>query len=274
MASGGERRMLFDIRGKRKHVVRVVYAILALLMGASLFLVVGPVNIGSLLGNSNATTETTKIFQERAERLERELRKHPEDEGKQLSLIRTRLSAGQAAASNDTRNGNPPGAEAREEFEAATAAWDAYEKQVGTKSASPTAAQLVAQAWLVLAESQSAAPSGFEEAFESLEEAGRVQRVYAEGKPSASSFTTLALYLLIAGKFGEGDRAGKRAESLATSKQQRKEVAKQLDSARKQGKKNQKTKKELAKAEKGKGKEQLENPFGGLGGGSSVTGAP
>ncbi len=42
----GERRMLFDIRGRRKHVVRVVYAILALLMGASLFLVVGPFNIG------------------------------------------------------------------------------------------------------------------------------------------------------------------------------------------------------------------------------------
>ena len=81
MASGGERRMLFDIRGKRKHVVRVVYAILALLMGASLFLVVGPVNIGALLGNSTTTSETTKIFDERAERLERELRKNPDDEG-------------------------------------------------------------------------------------------------------------------------------------------------------------------------------------------------
>ena len=41
----GERRMLFDIRGRRKHVVRVVYAILAILMGASLFLVVGPVRL-------------------------------------------------------------------------------------------------------------------------------------------------------------------------------------------------------------------------------------
>ena len=68
MASGGERRMLFDIRGKRKHVVRVVYAILALLMGASLFLVVGPVNLGSLLGSSTGTTETTKIFEERAQK--------------------------------------------------------------------------------------------------------------------------------------------------------------------------------------------------------------
>ena len=58
MASGGERRMVFDTRGRRKHVVRVVYAILAVLMGASLFLVVGPINIGSLLGNS--TTPVTR----------------------------------------------------------------------------------------------------------------------------------------------------------------------------------------------------------------------
>ena len=47
--------MLFDIRGRRKHVVRVVYAILALLMGASLFLVVGPFSIGNLVGNGGTT---------------------------------------------------------------------------------------------------------------------------------------------------------------------------------------------------------------------------
>ena len=46
--------MVFDIRGRRKHVVKVVYAILALLMGASLFLVVGPVNIAGLLAAAAA----------------------------------------------------------------------------------------------------------------------------------------------------------------------------------------------------------------------------
>ncbi len=267
MASGGQRRMLFDVRGRRKHVIRVVYAILALLMGASLFLVVGPVNIGALLGNSTSTTETTKIFQERAERLERELRKHPSDESKRLALVRTRLSGAQAAAAADAKSGNPPGPQAREEFEAATAAWAAYEKHAGKQELSPTVAQLVASAWLFLAENPSA---GFEEAFESLEEAGRVQRIYAEGRPSASSYATLALYQLIVGNLAEGEQSGKKAESLAASKQQRKEVAKELKAARKQGKKNLKSKKEVAKAEKGKGKEQLENPFGGLGG-SSVT---
>lgn len=262
MAQGGERRMLFDIRGRRKHVIRVVYAILALLMGGSLFLVVGPVNLASLIGNSNnASSETQKLFQERAERIEKELRKNPNDEAKELALIRTRLQAGQAIASADQNQGQAPGAEAREEFEAATTAWDAYEKQAGAE-ASPTVAQLVAQAWVFLAETSAA---DFEAAFESLEEAGRVQKVYAKAKPSASSYTTLALYQLIIGNFKEGNASGKEAEKLATSKQQRKEVEKALKGARKQGKKNLKTKKEVAKAEKGKGKESLENPFGGLG---------
>jgi hypothetical protein len=269
MASGGERRMLFDIRGRRKHVIRVVYAILALLMGASLFLVVGPVNIGALIGNSSTTTEATKIFDERAERLEAKLRKSPEDEALRLALIRTRLSAGQAAAGADAREGNPPSAEARREFEAATQEWDRYEKQAG-KQASASVAQLVAQAWIVIAENPAAA---FEEAFEAIEEAARVQAIYAEARPSASSYTTLALFQMVGGEFAAGEKSGKRAEGLATSKQQRKEVGKAVDQAKKQGKQNLKTKKALAKAEKGKGKEQLENPLGGLGSGpTSVTG--
>ena len=78
MAEGGERRMLFDIRGRRKHVVRVVYAILALLMGASLFLVVGPVNIGSLVGNEQHDSSASKVLDEQAERIERKLRNEPE----------------------------------------------------------------------------------------------------------------------------------------------------------------------------------------------------
>ena len=65
----GERRMVFDIRGRRKHVVRVVYAILALLMGASLFLVVGPFNIGNLVGNGSSTN-ASQILNEQAERIE------------------------------------------------------------------------------------------------------------------------------------------------------------------------------------------------------------
>src|SRR3954454_25198575 len=83
--------MLFDIRGRRKHVVRVVYAILALLMGASLFLVVAPFSLGSLVGNGS-TTSAAQGLQEQAERTEEKLRGEPESEALLLAVTRERLS--------------------------------------------------------------------------------------------------------------------------------------------------------------------------------------
>src|SRR4249920_333048 len=97
----GERRMLFDIRGRRRHVVKVVYGILALLMGASLFLVVGPVNIGALLGTSQEVNRTAEIFDEQAERTEERLRKDPTNEDVLLSLTRVRINAGRAKSEVD-----------------------------------------------------------------------------------------------------------------------------------------------------------------------------
>jgi hypothetical protein len=84
--------MLFDIRGRRKHVVRVVYAILALLMGASLFLVVGPFSLGSLGGGGGATS-AAKVLQEQSERTEQKLRREPESEALLLALTRSRITA-------------------------------------------------------------------------------------------------------------------------------------------------------------------------------------
>ncbi|MGZ4384551.1 MAG: hypothetical protein ACXVY3_08125, partial [Gaiellaceae bacterium] len=85
MAQGGERRLVFDVRGRRKHVVRVVYAILAILMGGSLFLVVGPVNLTELI-HSGGSTSPNKALDEQAERIEKRLAKEPKDEGLLLAL--------------------------------------------------------------------------------------------------------------------------------------------------------------------------------------------
>src|SRR6476659_5039236 len=104
----GERRMLFDIRGRRKHVVKVVYAILALMMGASLFLVVGPVNIGSLLNTANETTPSTEIFDEQIERTEQRLHKDPNNPDILLSLTRARINAGRANSEVDPTTGESP----------------------------------------------------------------------------------------------------------------------------------------------------------------------
>jgi hypothetical protein len=253
--------MLFDIRGRRRHVVRVVYAILALLMGASLFLVVGPFNIANLIGGSS-TTSASKALDEQAERLERKLRTEPDNEVLLGALTRTRISAGNALTEVSQETGAkivPP--EGHQEFEQAAATWHLYLKQAN-KVSGPISA-LMAAAYFTLAET---AP-GFEEAEKYVAESAATQSLVAEAQPTINSLTTLAIYQYYAGNFKAGDEAARKAEAKA-SKAEAKEVKKKMAEFRARGKAFEKQKQEFAKQERKKGKESLQNPFGGLGGSS------
>ncbi|HWW67895.1 MAG TPA: hypothetical protein VNY83_07920 [Solirubrobacterales bacterium] len=267
MAQSGERRMVFDIRGRRKHVVRVVYAILALLMGASLFLVVGPVNIGGLLGNNSSTSSAASLFEEQAATTERKLKKSPEDPSLLLSLTRTRISAANALTKVNPTTGQPETTpEARTQFEKAGEAWSRYLKQAGGNP-SPSVAQLSARALFSLAETSTTGP----EAEANIKAATQAQQIFAEAQPSLGAVSTLAIYKYFAFDFAGGEKEGKRAQSLASSKSQKKEVEKQLAEVRKRAKSFQKQVKASAKATKGSGKEALKNPLGGLSGSSGSS---
>lgn len=253
--------MLFDIRGRRKHVVRVVYAILALLMGASLFLVVGPFNIANLIGGST-TTSAGKVLNEQAERIERKLRTEPDNEDLLGALTRARISAGNALTKVSLETGAKiVSPEAHEAFEQAAVAWHRYLKQADSVSA-PIAA-LMATAYFTLAESS----SGIEAAEENVAAAAGAQGIAAEEQPTINSLTTLAIYQYFAGNFKAGDEAARKAEAKAP-KSEAKEVKKKMAEYRARGKSFEQQKKEFAKQEKEKGKESLQNPFGGLGGSS------
>jgi hypothetical protein len=253
--------MLFDIRGRRKHVVRVVYAILALLMGASLFLVVGPVNIGNLIGSNGSASNAAKVLQEQAERTEQKLRREPDNEALLLSLTRTRIGAGNALTETNPETGatvlTPEG---KEELRRGLNAWQDYLKQ--TKEPKASAALLASRGYFSLAESSFA----LEEVVEAVEGAARAQRLAANAQPSIGTLTTLAIYEYYSGNFAAGDKAVKEAEAKATSKAEAKEVSKQMKEYRKRGKAFEAQKKQIVKQEKAQGKERLENPLGGLGG--------
>ena len=258
--------MLFDIRGRRKHVVRVVYAILALLMGASLFLVVGPFNIGNLVGNDSAS-EASKVLQEQAERTEQKLRREPKNEDLLVALTRSRLTAANSLTEVNSETGatffTPEG---RQELERGIEAWNSYLKQAKEPKAS--VALLVSRGYFGLAESS----TGFEEAVENVAGAAKTQRIAAEGQPTVNSLTTLAIYEYYAGNFAAGDKAVSKAEAKAPSKAEAKEIGKQMVEYRKRGKAFEAQKKEVAKEEKKVGKERLQNPFGGLSGGAGTLG--
>jgi hypothetical protein len=267
MASSGERRMLFDTRGKRKHVIRVVYAILALLMGASLFLVVGPFNIGNLIGNSSSTGSAAKVLHEQAERIERRLAQNPGDEQLLLTLTRAQINAGNAGIEQTSETAAPVVTpEATKDFEAAAETWSRYLKQAGPEPNS-TAAQLVASTYFRLAESSATVG----EAQENVSKAAEAQGIAAGQDPNLNTLSTLAIYEYFAGNFSGGDAATRQAAAKVT-KAEAKNVEKQLAEYRKRGRAFAKQKKEVAKFEQEKGKESLENPFGGFGGGGSLGG--
>lgn len=259
----GERRMLFDTRGRRKHVIRVVYAILALLMGASLFLVVGPFNLGELVGNSSGGS-ASEVFEEQAERIEGRLAKNPQDEQLLLALTRARINAGNAQI-EPVAEGEvaPVSADASKEFAAASEAWNRYLKLVGDEP-SATAAQLVAGTFFRLAEAGS---SSLREIEEYVDQAAKAQRIAAEQEPNLGSLSTLAIYEYFHGDFAAGDKAMNEAIAEAPAKGEAKGIEKQLAQYRKQAEQFQKSVKQAAKQEQSVGQEGLQNPF-------SLGGAP
>ena len=263
MAASGERRLVFDTRGKRKHVIRVVYAILALLMGASLFLVVGPVNIGSLLGNQTSTSSAASVLHEQSERIERRLAKDPTDETLLLALTRARIAAANAQIEPVAAGEAPtvPTA-AHEDFEAALQSWNRYLKQAGGEP-NASAAQLVAGSFFRLAESGS---RSLEELQSNLANAAKAQRIAAEGQPTLGSLSSLAIYEYFNGNLAAGDKAAKQAAAKAPAKAEAKSVEKQLAEFRKRAKKFNQGIEKAAKLEKKSGKENLQNPLESLAG--------
>lgn len=260
---GGERRLLFDTRGRRRHVIRVVYAILAILMGTSLFLVLGPVNVGELIGESSSSGSAAEVFHEQAERIETRLARNPDDADQLQALTRARINAANAQL-EPVRTGEAAAVEpeARQDFGAASEAWSSYLKAVeGEPSAS--LAQLVAASFFGVVEFAESLP----ELEEGIADAVQAQRIAAAQLPSVGTLSSLALYLYVAGDFAAGDKATKQAEAQAATKAEAKSIEKQLNEYRKKAVQFDKQRKQIAKAERKSNKESLQTPFSGLGGG-------
>jgi hypothetical protein len=265
VAESGERRMVFDVRGRRKHVVRVVYAILAVLMGASLFLVVGPFNLSSLVGGGGVTS-AAKIDQEQVQKIEEKLRRQPKDEALLLALTRAHVIAAGALSETNPETGLAvPTTEAVREYSGAVESWASYLKQ--TDEPNPSTARAVAETYIKMAE----VSGTIEESNANIAKAAKTQRIAAAAQPTLGSLSLLATYEYFAGNYSQGDKAAAEA-TRKTTKTEAKEVTKKLAATRARAKQFEKEVREFAKTEKEKGKEALKNPFGGLGGSPSLGG--
>lgn len=261
-SNDGERRMVFDLRGRRKNAVRVVYAILAVLMGASLFLLGGAGGIGDLFGGGGGSaTDAAKQYEQQAEKIERQLRKQPNDPELLRALTRQQVYAGNALSLQDPQTGEVQLTnESRPLLQSASESWSQYLK--ATDEPSSATAQLMAPALFSLAQS-SVAPGEIQA---NLGAAAEAQAILADTRPSIGTLSTLAIYQYYAFDWAGAKKSGDRARGYATSKFERKSLENRLDEVEKNARAFQKQLTEYNKANKGRGKESLENPLGGLGG--------
>lgn len=264
MAESGERRMLFDTRGKRKNVIRVVYAALALLMGASLFVAVGPFNLAEIIGTGNQI-DAAKAYEERIDRIEARLAKEPENEELLLALLRAQFGAGNANVDGESGSMS---VEAVNDLNDGLDTWAVYLNQAGGEP-NANAALLVAGTAFALAERGS---STIDEVQSNVTRAVEAQRIAAKQQPSVGAFSTLAIYEYFDGNQAAGDKAKKEAVALAPAKAEKEGIEKQLAQLRSRGAKFNKEAEQASKAlGQADGGEQLQNPFG-LGPPGGVTG--
>lgn len=266
MASGGkEHRMVFDIRGRRRHVVKAVYAVLAILMGTSLFLVVGPVNLGELFNQNTSTSEASKQYEEQIARIEAKLRKDPNEPNLLLALTRSQVNAGNSLTGPAQANGQPGMTlGALRQYQEASQSWDEYLK--ATKEPSAGMAQLMSQTLFTLANFS----RSFAETKANLEGAAQAQKIVADQRPNLNSVSTLALYTYYTFDYAGAERIGEEAKKLAPSKIKREELENQFERVSKQAHELEKQAKEAEKAER----EKAQNATGKSGGNPESLEAP
>ena len=262
MAQGSnEHRMVFDIRGRRRHVVKVVYAILAILMVASLFLVTGAININSLFGTGTTSESAVTSFEKQAENIEAKLAKSPTDEDLLASLTRTRINTANTMITNGSAESQSGVEEVKHQLALASEDWSRYLEAASEPS--PGLAIQVAPAFFQLAR----LASSNEGALESLEATSAAQKIVTEARPNLNSWSTLALYALYAQEFKLAEEAKEEAVKLAGTKFSRESFENQYEETEKFAKELGKdVKTEKAGKSKSAGKESLESPIQGLGG--------
>ena len=253
--------MVFDIRGRRRHVVKFVYAILAILMAASLFLVTGAINLNSIFGTGTSGESASKSFEKQAESIETKLAKSPGDEDMLASLTRTRINAANSMITEGKGESADGVEEVKTQLALASEGWTKYEAAASEPSAG--LAIQVAPALFQLAE----IASSNQEALENVTAAAEAQQVVADQRDDLNSWSTLALYALFTQNYKLAEEAKKESIKLANTKFERESFENKYDEVEKSAKEFGKALKvEEASKSKSAGKESLENPIQGLGG--------
>ena len=214
--------MLFDLRGAgRQRVVKVVYITLAVLMGGGLVLfgIGGDVSGGlvdAITERNSSSDDGSDRFEQRETRLVARVRANPRDAAAYAELARVRTQLASTGDNYDAAT-NAYTAGGRAELRQAAQAW---ERHLALEPDKPDdrVASLMVQAFGALNKPDKAAEA---------------QEVITDARPTASTFTQLAIFAYQAGQTRKGDLAKDKALEL-TDPDMREALKGQLEQAKQQ----------------------------------------
>jgi hypothetical protein len=257
--------MLFDIRGKRKRVIQVIYTFLALLLAVGLvgLGIGGDANGGifDALGIGGGDSGGDSQFESQIDDANAKLETDPQNAAALLALARYSYLSGQQSLEVDEAGNQTLSDEAITKFEDATSAWERY-LDANKGKPDDSVAGLVLQAYSNLAFIQSDPVLVARTLAGGLEAA----QIVAEARPSPNAWLKVATFAYLSGDTKAGGKAGRQAVAEA-NEADRDAVEARLKQVEQQGKSVQKQ----LKASEGTSEEDFENPLGGLGGSSGAT---
>ena len=258
--------MLFDIRGRRKRFIQVIYVALAVLMGGGLVLFgIGGGTSGGLLdglGISGGGSSSDPQFDDRIERAQTTLETSPDDEKALLSLAEAHFLKAQTELEVDEQGRQTVTEEAESDYTAAIEAWETY---LDTKPEKPddSVAALVLRAYgytLSLDDLPAELKTEVKGAYEAA-------NVVAEAQPSFGTYLTLTQTALLAGEDKAAKEAEKKTFAEAPDETSKSAAKSQIASAKRQAVVVQQYIEGKAPATAAEGP----NPLSGLGGGLAPT---
>lgn len=207
--------MLFDLQGRRKTAVKVIYLALALLMGGGLVLFgVGSDVQGGLADIFRGGSSGDGQYQQDVEKYEKQALARPDDPATRAQLIQARFSL---ASSGDNVTDNGYTKNGLEILKKVTTDWTQYlesAKKIDEKTAN-------------YAVSAYAGLNEFDGAMKAQQKLAEVQ-----DPETASAYATLAQFAIYAGDKRVAELAERKALKLS-SKGQRSQLKDQLDQLRK-----------------------------------------
>jgi len=277
VAKEPEHQMLFDLRGKRKRVIQVIYVMLAVVMAASLLVIGLPGGVNPFGGDGAVSQDGADLAIERAERIEQRIAEQPNNANAQAELVRARVAAGNSLVQIDDQGQTQVTGAANVQYDLAAQAWEDYLKTTNNDP-DPAVAQLVAGTLFSLA--QGSAVAQFQA---NIRDAARAQQFFADGAAEAfakeegpaptGALVTLAQYQYYAQQTEAAEQTRKEALASTQDDAERRQINNQLNSVRREAERIGGIIRRAERQARQDGGQSLQDPLGSLGSPNSQGGA-